>query len=333
MKKLNLSAVAEEFELISNETRLFYNTITGEFEPYNEYMEIDDEDWEKYEGYEWISAPNQYDLGEHEVMADFADTVSDPHKREMLVVALEGKGAFRRFRDTVGRVGLKDEWYAFKHEAYIKVAREWCEENQIPYEYPKDAKNQNQSPEAHNKLSTDVIVVQLTDKMTDDVVTILQETLNYKEHDAKEEVRRISSKKRIALVAIAKNPKDGTLRVAGIIGAVPQYGVTGWELHPLAVLPAYQKQGIGTLLMETLEKEVRACGGVMMYLGSDDETGTTSLFGEDLYSDTFEKLANIKNTGGHPYSFYEKCGYKIVGVFPDANGIGKPDIWMAKRLS
>jgi len=41
---------------------------------------------------------------------------------------------------------------------------------------------------------------------------------------------------------------------------------------------------------------------------------------------------NIQNIGGHPYKFYEKTGYKIVGVFPDANGVGKPDIWMAKRV-
>ena len=66
--------------------------------------------------------------------------------------------------------------------------------------------------------------------------------------------------------------------------------------------------------------------------GRPDFSGTTSLFGADLYDDTYVKLANIQNTGGHPFTFYEKMGYKIVGVFPDANGIGKPDIWMAKRI-
>ena len=70
----------------------------------------------------------------------------------------------------------------------------------------------------------------------------------------------------------------------------------------------------------------------MLYLGSDDESGATSLYGVDLYDDTFGKLANIQNICGHPFPFYEKCGYRIVGVLPDANGIGKPDIWMAKRI-
>jgi len=115
LKKLDLSAVAEKFELINNETRLFYNTEIGEFELYNEYLDIEDYDCEKFEGSEWIPAPSWYDLGEYEIMVEFAEVISDPHKCEMLCVALEGKGAFRRFRDTLGRVGLKDEWYAFKH--------------------------------------------------------------------------------------------------------------------------------------------------------------------------------------------------------------------------
>jgi aminoglycoside 6'-N-acetyltransferase I len=29
---------------------------------------------------------------------------------------------------------------------------------------------------------------------------------------------------------------------------------------------------------------------------------------------------------------YGKVGYYVVGVVPDANGFGKPDILMAKRL-
>jgi aminoglycoside 6'-N-acetyltransferase I len=132
--------------------------------------------------------------------------------------------------------------------------------------------------------------------------------------------------KNIALLAI----EDG--KVIGVVGAMPQCGVTGWELHPLGVLEEYRGRGAGAALVAALEEEVRKRGGVMIYLGTDDESGKTSLFGVDLYENTFEKIANIQNTGGHPFTFYQKQGYKIVGVFPDANGPGKPDIWMAKRL-
>jgi aminoglycoside 6'-N-acetyltransferase I len=34
----------------------------------------------------------------------------------------------------------------------------------------------------------------------------------------------------------------------------------------------------------------------------------------------------------HPTAFYQKLGFQIVGVMPDANGIGKPDIIMAKDI-
>lgn len=45
-----------------------------------------------------------------------------------------GRGAFRRFKDTVHRVGMAEKWYSFQYEAYKRMAIEWCEENRIEYE-------------------------------------------------------------------------------------------------------------------------------------------------------------------------------------------------------
>lgn len=39
----------------------------------------------------------------------------------------------------------------------------------------------------------------------------------------------------------------------------------------------------------------------------------------------------IKNLRQHPDEFAQICGFVIVGVMPDANGLGKPDIYMAKQ--
>ncbi len=141
-----------------------------------------------------------------------------------------------------------------------------------------------------------------------------------------EEIDRILDDERIAVMAV----ENGHL--IGFAGAIPQYGVTGWELHPLVVNEAYRNKGIGTKLVFKLEEEVVARGGIVMYLGTDDEFGQTTLSGTDLFDNLFEKIQNIKNIGNHPYEFYQKIGYRIVGVIPDANGLGKPDIWMAKRL-
>lgn len=123
-------------------------------------------------------------------------------------------------------------------------------------------------------------------------------------------------------------------KALGFAGVIPQYGSTGWELHPLMVAEAYRGRGIGTKLLQAAEDAVRERGGVTMYLGSDDTEGATSLANCDLYADTWDKIKNIQTLVAerHPYEFYLNQGYSIVGVIPDANGIGKPDIWLAKRL-
>jgi len=42
---------------------------------------------------------------------------------------------------------------------------------------------------------------------------------------------------------------------------------------------------------------------------------------------------NAPAARGHALTFYRRHGYRIVGVLPDVNGPGRPDILMAKRLS
>jgi len=118
----------------------------------------------------------------------------------------------------------------------------------------------------------------------------------------------------------------------GIIGGIPGYDGRVWELHPLAIQPSLQGQGLGRALVEDFEEQVRLKGGLTITLGSDDEDGMTSLANVDLYQNLWEKIRDIRNLKHHPFEFYQKMGYVITGVVPDANGIGKPDILMAKRV-
>jgi aminoglycoside 6'-N-acetyltransferase I len=119
----------------------------------------------------------------------------------------------------------------------------------------------------------------------------------------------------------------------GWIGLQPIYQTITWELHPMVIRKKHRGKGIGTKLLRHLEAVAREMKILNILIGSDDENQQTSLAGMELYGpDLFEKLKSIKNLNRHPFEFYEKMGYQIVGVFPDANGIGKPDIWMGKRL-
>lgn len=120
--------------------------------------------------------------------------------------------------------------------------------------------------------------------------------------------------------------------VLGWIGGLPEYDGNVWELHPMVVAPPYQRQGIGRALVADFEQQVQQRGGLTIRLGSDDEDSMTSLSNTDLYHNLPEQIARIENYKGHPYEFYQKCGYIITGVVPDANGRGKPDILMSKRV-
>ncbi len=120
--------------------------------------------------------------------------------------------------------------------------------------------------------------------------------------------------------------------VLGWVGGISQYNGHVWEVHPLVVAADYRRQGIGRALLKDLEEQVRQRGALTLWLGSDDEMNMTSLSGVNLYSNLWEKIRDIQNLRGHPYEFYQKCGFEIVGVMPDANGIGKPDIYMAKSV-
>jgi aminoglycoside 6'-N-acetyltransferase I len=143
------------------------------------------------------------------------------------------------------------------------------------------------------------------------------------------EVRESLLPGRISRIALA----DDGETVLGWIGGIPGYDGRVWELHPLVVAAAYQRQGIGRALAHDLELLARERGGLTLWAGADDEDGRTTLGGADLYQDLPGQITSVRNLADHPYTFYQRLGFTIVGVMPDANGFGKPDIFLAKRIA
>jgi aminoglycoside 6'-N-acetyltransferase I len=141
------------------------------------------------------------------------------------------------------------------------------------------------------------------------------------------EVRESFADDRVSRVAL-----DTEDNAVGWIGGIKHYSGHTWELHPLVVRLDQQRRGIGRALVRDLEQRVIELGGRTIYLGTDDEENQTSIAGIDLYPNVWHHVLNITNLHDHPYEFYQKLGFVIVGVIPDANGFGKPDIFMAKRI-
>ncbi len=146
--------------------------------------------------------------------------------------------------------------------------------------------------------------------------------------DCIDQVKDSLDGKKISRIAV----DESEMVLAWTIGEEIYKGYT-WELALLVVRRDLKLKGIGRKMLADFEDEVGRRKGTVVFLGTDDENGRTSLGEIELYPNPLEHLAKIKNTGGHPFEFYQKCGYSIVGLIPDANGFGKPDIWMAKRIS
>ncbi len=147
----------------------------------------------------------------------------------------------------------------------------------------------------------------------------------YSRNEARAEVASFDGEGRAAFAAL----DDGA--VAGWIGVLYIYD-HAWELHPLVVDPAHHGCGIGTALIAHLEDFARAHEVFTLYLGTDDDFGGTNLSGVDLFPDPLAKLAALAPAKGHPFTFYRSRGFAVVGVIPDGNGFGQPDILMAKRI-
>lgn len=176
-----------------------------------------------------------------------------------------------------------------------------------------------------------VDLAELTDVQRDTAARILREAFAHvpayvtPQASAAEVAKFFRDPARWALGAL-----DGE-ELVGWIGLIETYDY-GWELHPLAVDPAHQRRGVGTSLVRSLEARAKSRGALTLYLGTDDEFGGTNLFGRDLYPDVAADIGRISATDRHPLRFYQKLGYEVVGLLPDVNGAGKPDILMAKRL-
>lgn len=169
------------------------------------------------------------------------------------------------------------------------------------------------------------------ERMVKEAATMLYEAFPHSWTDMEQAVAEVQDclvDGRITRVAV-----DTDKHVMGWIGGRSMYDGNVWELHPLVVRSDLRGQGIGRALVTNFEEKVRKKGGITVWLGTDDENGSTSLSGVDVYPDVLKHIAEIQNIKRHPYEFYQKLGYAIVGIMPDANGFGKPDIYMAKRVS
>ncbi len=105
--------------------QIFYSNI-AEYEDLNE-DELDDLFCSS------IPLPTKFEINEYRMMEEFIETIEDVKLYNQLQIAINGKGAFRRFKDTCINFEIIDDWYKFRDEKYKELALSWCKEYKIDW--------------------------------------------------------------------------------------------------------------------------------------------------------------------------------------------------------
>ncbi len=83
----------------------------------------------------YLLIPHMSSRDGYQDMVKFTEGLEDESLKELLLEALDGRGAFRRFRDVLERYSdILDEWYKYKDEAVQNRITEWLNENGIEAE-------------------------------------------------------------------------------------------------------------------------------------------------------------------------------------------------------
>lgn len=102
---------------------------TGEVWPQfalDDGLEMDEDDEEEDDDERWLEVFCEGSRDGYRDMVLFVDTIADPDRRDRLEIALEGRGAFRRFRDVLARWPAEfTRWHDFSDERRRGRARAW----------------------------------------------------------------------------------------------------------------------------------------------------------------------------------------------------------------
>ena len=154
--RAKLSDLMESLEFPSQEGRFYYDrkesrivridlSLLGEMEDGDEEALSDLPEWQKPEieiarailsdrTGRFIDAPDPFDFDEYRLMERFIGTLADNSMANRLYHAIQGQGAFRRFKDTLHQLGIEKQWFEYREKAMKASVIDWAESNGVDFE-------------------------------------------------------------------------------------------------------------------------------------------------------------------------------------------------------
>jgi hypothetical protein len=131
--KVDLDELCYALDDSSYEHSYYLDLQSGELLFVSDYVDMEeaeklkkhiDDDPDRYE-----SLPKADSYQGYQDMEDFIATVEDEHLAQLLEVAIDGKRAFRRFKDVLARYpDERETWFRFKDDRLKQRVLEWLED-------------------------------------------------------------------------------------------------------------------------------------------------------------------------------------------------------------
>lgn len=134
MMKVNLEDILESIEMASDAFSYYYHLDSGKVVMYADPLITGIEDKELTEDLEnnfdrYLCLPTKFEVNQYHIMETFASNFPEEQYRNQLLRCIQGRGAFRRFKDTIYDLNLEKKWFDYEAIAYDKIARTWCKDN------------------------------------------------------------------------------------------------------------------------------------------------------------------------------------------------------------
>lgn len=133
--KIKLSYIINAIDFTDQYSEYFLDCVTGEVVWVNDMMtsEEKEEICDRLDEHGFYRLPDSSDIDDYSTMESFISTLAGP-AADRLSNAISGRGAFRRFKDTIRSMGLENSWYEYQESAHKNAAIRWCEENDLEWE-------------------------------------------------------------------------------------------------------------------------------------------------------------------------------------------------------
>lgn len=135
--KIKLKQVIEAMEAASESTCAYYDIETGETiwvsdDLYSGGIDTDLAEMIEYAAPgRFLPFPTKHEIHEYSMIDAFVDSLPAGTVRQDIESAIRGRGAFRRFKQSLRYHRLEQRWYDYRAQAYRDIALRWCRDNEL----------------------------------------------------------------------------------------------------------------------------------------------------------------------------------------------------------